>query len=107
MFVIRIISFDQLRNQQGLVQVERDLAAGHAHFHIPIVGQKALQFRDRLGRNNDVRFVTARKFQLDVEHGQPPSIGGHEGEFVFFETEQDAVQDVARFIGRDGVGGFA
>ena len=105
--VVRIIAFDQFRNEQRVVEIERDLAAADADFHFAIVGQEALQFRDRFGRHDDVGLVAARKFQFDVDHGQAPAIRGDERELVFLQAKQDAVQNVTRFVGRNRVGGLA
>ena len=82
MFVIGIIAFNQFRNEQRLVQIKGDLSAGDAHFDVPLVGQKSLQFGDSLGWNDNVRFLAARNFQLDVHHRQPPSIRRDHGHFV-------------------------
>ncbi len=105
--IVRIIAFDQFRNEQRAVEIERDLAAAEADLHIAFIGQQALQFRDRFRRHDDVGFVAARKFELDIDHGEAPSIGRDERELVVLQAEENAVQDVARFIGGDGVGGFA
>ena len=107
LLVVRIISFDQFRNQQRVVQIERDLAAADADLHVAFVGQEALQFRHRFGRDDDVGFVAARKFELDVDHREAAAIGRDQRELVFLEAEENAVEDVARLIGRDGVGSLA
>ena len=87
--VVRIISFDQFRDEQRVVEIESDLSAAEAHFHVAVVGQQSLQFRDRFGRHDDVGFVTARKFQFDIDHRQPASIGRDERELVFLQAEQE------------------
>jgi hypothetical protein len=48
LFVILIVAFDQLGDQQRLVEVKCDLPAAHAHFHVAVVKQ-ARKFRDRWG----------------------------------------------------------
>ena len=105
--IIWIISFDQLGDEQSPVQIEGNLSPADAHLHVAFVGQQTLQFSHRFGRNNDLGFVAARKFQFDIHHGEPATVRRHQRQFVFFETEEHAVEDVARFIRRDGVGGFA
>ena len=90
-----------------LFEIKRDLAAADADLHVAIVGQEALQFRHRFGRHDDVRFVAARKFEIDVDHREPAPVGRDEGELVVLETEEDAVENVARFVGRDRIGGLA
>ena len=105
--IIWIIALDQFRNEQRLVEIERDLAAAHAHFHLAIVGEQALQLRDRFRRDNDVGFVAARKFQFDINHGEPAAICRHQGELVVLETEENAVEHVTGLVGRDGIGSLA
>ena len=83
------------------------MAATHADLHLSIVLEQALQFRYGLRRNNDLGFVTAGKFQFDIEHGEPAPVRGDEGEFIFLEAEENAVEHIACLIRRDGVGGFA
>src|SRR5207244_13554640 len=56
---------------------------------------------------NDVGFVTAGKFQFDIEHGEPAPVRGYESEFVFLEAEENAVEHIARLVRRDGISGFA
>src|SRR4051794_6021889 len=51
--------------------------------------------------------MAARKLELEIDHREPPTICRDQRELVILEAEQDAVQDVARFIGRDRVGSLA
>ena len=76
-------------------------------FTSPSSVEQALQFRHRFGRHDDVGFVAAREFELDIDHRQAASIGRDQREFVFLEAEEDAVEHVARLVGRDRVGSFA
>src|SRR5205807_1770910 len=103
---VRIISLDQLRYEQRIVELERDLATPDAHLYFAVFRQQPAQLGHGFRRNDDVRLVTLRKFQLDVDHRESPAISRNEGELVFLETEEQPVQDVARLVGRDRVGSF-
>ena len=41
-----------------------------------------------------------------IDHRQPAAVGGHEGQLALLEGTQDAVEHVARLVGRDGVAGL-
>src|SRR5438477_386239 len=88
LFVIRIIAFDQFRDQQRTIKIECDLTGAHADLHVAIIGKQACQFRDCFCRNNDVRFVTARKFQFenDSEEASRRQRGRARLVYVRFET---------------------
>ena len=83
------------------------MAAAYADLHLSIVLEQALQLRYRLGGNDNVGFVTAGKFQFDIEHGEPAPIRRHQREFVFLEAEENAVEHISRLVRRDCVSGFA
>src|SRR5262249_6947389 len=99
-----IIPFDQFRDEQRLVEIERDLPAAHADFDLAIVCEQALQFYHRFCRNNKVRFMAARELQLDLDHGTPPPIGCDQRQLGLLETEKDPVENVASLICRYGIG---
>ena len=86
--VVRIVAFDQFRDEQRVVQIERDLVVADAHLHVAIVGQQALQFGDRFGRHDDVGFLAAREFHFDIDHGQAAAVGRDHRELVLLETER-------------------
>jgi hypothetical protein len=50
--------------------------------------------------------MAARGFQFDVKHGNRRPTW-RQGKFVVLETEKNAVEHVAGFVGRDGIGSFA
>ena len=50
--------------------------------------------------------MTAREFQFNFDHGEPPSIRCDQCELVVLETKKDAVQHVTGLVGRYGVGSF-
>src|ERR1700730_3048166 len=51
--------------------------------------------------------MATRKFQLDIDHREAAAVGRDEREFVILETKQNTVEDVARFVSRNGIGSFA
>src|SRR5437868_4351193 len=107
LFVIRIIPFDQFRDQQRTIKIECDLTGAHADLHVAIIGKQACQFRDCLCRNNDVRFVTARKFQFEVDHGKAAPVRCHERKFILFIAEENTIEYVTRLVSRNGISGLA
>jgi hypothetical protein len=56
---------------------------------------------DGLAGDDDVDLVAAGKFELDIHQREAAAIGGHEGELVVLEGKKNAVEHVARLVGRD------
>src|SRR4029079_17336621 len=106
LLIVRIVALNQFGNEQGVVKIERDLPAPDTDPDVAFISEQALQFRDRLGWDDDVGLVAARKFQADVEYRTPAPVGRDERELVILKTEEHAIEDIAGLVGRNGVGGL-
>ncbi len=49
-------------------------------------------------------FAAAGEFEVLLDEGETAAVGGDDGEFVFLEAEENAVEDIAAFVGGDRVG---
>src|ERR1043165_7791846 len=105
--IIWVVPFDELRDEQRAVDLERDLVVAYAHLYVALIADEAREFIDAFRRDDDVDFLAAGKLRFQIEECQPATISGDHGELVLLERKEDAVQHVTGFIRRNRIGGLA
>ena len=97
-----------MRMERAFVVLEREgsLVIGVADFDFALVLEQAIQFIDGLGGNDEFALALFGNVRFLVHQRQPAAVGGDHGHFVVFEADENAVEDVAGFIGGNGKRGF-
>ena len=60
-----------------------------AIWDLAVVAEETLEFRDRLGRDDEIALVALRKLQVAVDHGEAAAVGGHQRQLVVLEGERE------------------
>ncbi len=95
-----------MENPFSSFSAKRNLVFAEPDFHFALVLQKAVELVDRFGRNDKLTLAAFGHFHFLIHQGQAAPVGRHHGHLVVLEADEDAVQDVARFVSGDGKGGL-
>lgn len=96
--VVRIVAVDEFADEQGVSEIEGDLAVADADGDFALIAEEAGEFVDGLGGDDDVDVLALRELDFLFDHSEAATVGGDHGEVVVFEGEEDAVEDVAGFV---------
>ena len=105
--VVGIGLVHQLRVEVERAEVEGNLRLLDGNLDLAFAGERALEFVDRLGREDDVLLAVLGELELALDHGEAAAVGCDEGELFVLEAHQHALEGAASVVLAGGVGDLA
>ena len=106
--VVRVDFVKQLRIDARVAEIEGNLGLLDANAHVAVVAQRALEFADDLGGQDDVALRLFRQVvDSMLREGQAAAIRRDHGDLTILEAHENALQRLARVVLGGGIGRLA
>ena len=98
LFVVWVGAVDAFGDESDASDFEADIRIADEQAHVAFVTDEAREFGHAFEGHDELALVAFRELEIDIGHGESASIGSDDGEAVFAEGEEEAVQHVAGVI---------